>query len=97
VERGLEWAWAICAVLAIDLVAAGAIRADAGQRRERDELVESQRREIAELLAQRDAAREALQALTVQERPLAAGASAHRPSAPLQTAGSLTGQTSPAV
>jgi hypothetical protein len=81
-----QWAWAVCAVLAIDLVAAGAIRADASQRRERDELVESHRREIVELLAQRDAAREALQALTVQERSPAAGAHARRPSAPLQRA-----------
>jgi MFS family permease len=78
-----QWLWAICAVLAVDLVAAGAIRADAEQRRDRDERDDSHRREIAELLAQRDTARAALAAL---ERERASGAPVRSaPSAPEQT------------
>jgi hypothetical protein len=76
-----QWTWAVCAVLAVDLVAAGAIRADAVQGRDREELDQAHRREIAELLEQRDRARAALSALTslgsAPERP-ASGAPALR-------------------
>jgi hypothetical protein len=61
-----RWIWAVCAVLAVDLVAAGAIRADAERRRELDAQAESHHNEIAELLASRGSARSALAAL---ERP----------------------------
>jgi hypothetical protein len=59
-----QWTWAVCAVLAVDLVAAGAIRADAEQRHDREGLDQAHRREIVELLEQRDSARAALSALT---------------------------------
>jgi hypothetical protein len=84
-----QWAWAVCAVLAIDLVAAGAIRADAEQQRDREDLLDAHRRDIAELLAQRDSARAALQgpagprprasAAAPQRRPPSAAAPERRP------------------
>jgi hypothetical protein len=73
-----QWAWAVCAVLAIDLVAAGAIRADAEQQRDRQDLADAHRREIAELLAQRDSARAALLTPTAPGRPASATAPQRR-------------------
>jgi hypothetical protein len=52
-----QWLWALCAVLAVDLVAAGAMRADADQRRDEQRRDEDHQRAIAELLRQRDSAR----------------------------------------
>jgi hypothetical protein len=58
-----RWIWAVCAVLAVDLVAAGAMRADAEQRRDAERSAADHERAIAELLRQRDTARtEALHA-----------------------------------
>jgi MFS family permease len=62
-SQGLRWAWAVCAVLAVDLVAAGAIRADAERRRGESERNEEHERAIAELIQQRDSARAGLDAL----------------------------------
>jgi hypothetical protein len=63
-----RWTWAICAVLAVDLVAAGAMRADAAQRRDRDQIEQEHQRALAELIAQRDSAR----AQALHHRPLEA-------------------------
>jgi hypothetical protein len=52
-----QWLWAVCAVLAVDLVAAGAMRADAEQRRDEQRRDDEHERAIAELLRQRDSAR----------------------------------------
>jgi hypothetical protein len=52
-----QWLWAVCAVLAVDLVAAGAMRADAEQRRDEQRSDEEHQRAIGELLRQRDSAR----------------------------------------
>ena len=52
-----QWLWAVCAVLAVDLVAAGAMRADAEQRRDQQRRDEDHERALAELLRQRDSAR----------------------------------------
>jgi hypothetical protein len=53
-----RWGWAICAVLAVDLVAAAVMRADAVARRQHEERDAAHEREIAELIEQRDRARE---------------------------------------
>jgi MFS family permease len=52
-----RWAWAICAVVAVDLVAAAVMRAEAEARREHEERDRQHERAIAELLEQRDRAR----------------------------------------
>ena len=52
-----RWTWAVCAVLAVDLVAAGAMRADAAGRRDDDKLAQEHQRAVAELIDQRDHAR----------------------------------------
>ena len=62
-----RWAWALCAVLAVDLVAAGAMRAGAAERRDRESLEQEHQRAIAALIEQRDHAR--AQALPAQRRP----------------------------
>jgi hypothetical protein len=62
-----QWLWAVCAVLAVDLVAAGAMRADAEQRRDQERIDEEHERAIAELLRQRDSAR--AQAQQAQSAP----------------------------
>jgi hypothetical protein len=62
-----RWAWALCAVLSVDLVAAGAMRAGAAERRDREQLDEEHQRAIADLIEQRDHAR--AQALPAQRRP----------------------------
>ena len=71
-----QWLWAVCAVLAVDLVAAGAMRADAEQRRDQERADEQHERAIAELLRQRDSARAAAQqaqsALALSQAPSAA-------------------------
>jgi hypothetical protein len=52
-----QWLWAVCAVVAVDLVAAGAMRADAEQSRDQERRDEEHERAIGELLRQRDSAR----------------------------------------
>jgi hypothetical protein len=52
-----RWSWAICAVLAVDLVAAAVMRADAVARRQQEERDAAHEREVAELIEQRDRAR----------------------------------------
>jgi hypothetical protein len=67
-----RWAWAVCAVLSVDLVAAGAMRAGAAERRDREKLDQEHQRAIAELIEQRDHARaQALQAQRLLESPAA--------------------------
>jgi hypothetical protein len=73
-----QWLWAVCAVLAVDLVAAGAMRADAEQSRDQQRRDDEHEQAIAELLRQRDSARAAAQqaqsalALAPRQTPSAA-------------------------
>jgi hypothetical protein len=73
-----QWLWAVCAVLAGDLVAAGAMRADAEQSRDEQRRDEEHERALGELLRQRDSARaeaqqaQSAQALAPRQTPSAA-------------------------
>ena len=72
-----RWIWAVCAVLSVDLVAAGAMRAGAAERRDREQLAHEHERAIAELIEQRDHAR--AQAHHAEGLLGAQGAAAQRP------------------
>jgi hypothetical protein len=70
-----RWAWAVCAVVAVDLVAAAVMQAEAAARRHREDREADHERAIAELIAQRDRARaELAEARREAARNAAAGA-----------------------
>jgi hypothetical protein len=75
-----RWGWAICAVLAVDLVAAAVMRADAVARRQQEERDAAHDREVAELIEQRDRAR-ALAARATETAAASAAAEAAKPAA----------------
>jgi hypothetical protein len=90
-----RWIWAVCAVLAVDLVAAAAMRADAEQSRDRERRDEEHQRAIAELLRQRDSARadalqaQSAQALAPRQTP---GAAPQQPAMRARGAGTASGR-----
>jgi MFS family permease len=72
-ERTYQWIWSICAVAAVDLIAAGAMRADAREGAARVAAQESADRVTSELEAQRDEARAELRAARQELERLRAG------------------------
>jgi hypothetical protein len=77
-----RWGWAICAVLAVDLVAAAVMRADAVARQQQEERDAAHEREVAELIEQRDRARALAARATETTATSAAVAAAGPPAQP---------------
>jgi MFS family permease len=88
--RAQQWAWSICAVAAVDLIAAGAMRADARQTAARTEARAALDAVSRELEEQRDAARADLRAARQEIARLHAAEAPAAPPAAAAAASALT-------